>query len=241
MLSILSSCGPDTLKSEQVDAIEAYNSHIHVSFTGMEKGEWNGEEGFFVYIEAKSLLDYKTDDFSYTLQRTLYDEQSRSYETKHSEILSTDINNQPLEDRTVLIKQFFSPSPPKDIDTLDIHVFVRPDYYTRSILFSNLKDGDTNIMNNDFYINDVKINKKTLAFRAHDVHEIKGLDVSLIQDKEQIYPFFRSTDYNEETNELYATYEFAQALPEAITLQITRLRLQENIWEFPLTIPVNLK
>ncbi len=211
---------------------EAESTHVRVNYSGIELGEWEGEKGFFVTIEAESLLDYSISDYSFTMQKTLLANE-QSYEAKHSEIISNETDN------TLLIRQFFSPNLSDDIEQLGVNVYVRPDYYKRTLQFSNLKDNDKNIIVNDFTIKSLQISGNKLTIHAQDVHEIKGLSISLLQEDEEIFPFFTSTDNNPSTNEVIVTYEFAKPLPESISLKVKRLHLQEKMWEFPLVVPID--
>lgn len=216
--------------------VENQNSHLHVEFETIETGEWDGQQGFFITIAATSTMDqYQAEQFSFALDSVLTDENGATYEALHSETLP------PLESNEdqIRMRQFYTPELPNNLSRLDITVFAKPLYYKREIVIPEMTDGTTNRFINDLVINRAETDGGRLTIEISDIQPISGLSLSLIQDDEEIYPVFSTTRYREDTNQLMASYDFATPLPDSFTLKLTRLRLQEQIWQLPLTIPVS--
>ncbi|MCM3715161.1 hypothetical protein M3202_13815 [Alkalihalobacillus oceani] len=232
MLCFLCAC--QTTESAVDLQIENQNSHLDVEFETIETGDWDGQQGFFITISVTSVMEqYQADEFSYALDSLLTDENGATYEALHSETL-------PLENETeqVKVRQFYTPELPDDLSHLDITVFAKPLYYKRELVIPEMTDGTTNRFVNDLLINKAETDGRRLMIEISDIQPISGLSLSLIQDNEEIYPVFSTTNYLEDTNQLIASYDFATPLPDLFTLKLTRLHLEEQIWKLPLTIPV---
>ncbi|MCM3759826.1 hypothetical protein M3212_03375 [Alkalihalobacillus oceani] len=216
--------------------VENQNSHLHVEFETMEAGEWDGQQGFFITIAATSTMEqYQTEQFSFALDSVLTDENGATYEALHSETLP------PLEsdEDQIRVRQFYTPELPNDLSHLNIIVFAKPLYYKRELVIPEMTDGTTNRFINDLVITKAETDGERLMIEISDIQPISGLSVTLIQDNEEIYPVFSTTHYLEDTNQLIANYDFATPLPDSFTLKLTRLHVQEQIWQLPLTIPVS--
>lgn len=239
LLSFLLSACKSTEPSQSELHLESENSHLRIQFENIEIGEWENQPGFFLSVSATSLLsEYDaSDDYRYTMDSILIDENGQTYEATYKETAPAD--NDSAEEEQVIIRQFFTPPISTEIEQLNVKVYTKPLYYQREVVFSNVQDGMINLINNDLILEKVIIDDRKLEIQVADIHEIKGLELSLIEKNEEIYPVFTTTDYNDETHRLLATYEFAKPLSDSLTLKLTRLRLQEQIWEYPLTIPIN--
>ncbi len=231
LLLFLSGCQDHSPSNDLVMAAE--NNRIQVSFDRLEEAEWEGNKGFYIYVTASSLLDtYKAeDDFLFALNSTITDDNSEVYQALFSETIANDENS-------VTIKQFYSPFPGHSLDSLDITVYAKPTYYKRKVIFQDLEKEMSNQIMNDLFLETVSVQGNEIQLQIFDIHDLHGLTVSLLQDNEEIYPAFSRTSYDPNQNFLTASYEFTNKVPDRFTLVFKRLKLQEQIWEFPLTIPI---
>ena len=229
---LLSGClGPSSPPKELIKTAE--NNRIQVQFDKIEEAEWEGNKGFFVYILATSLVDYHVDnDFLYRMDSILLDQEGREYEALFSEIIESDLGTD-----TLLFRQFYSPTLNDSIETLTINVFVKPTYYKRQVIFKDVRDDMSNLLENDLFIQQVQVENNQIHLNVFDVHHLNGLTVTLRQEKEDIFPAYTRTSYNQEMNQLTASYEFTKSITEPFTLTLNRLKIQEQIWTFTLHVP----
>ncbi len=231
---LLSGClGPSTPSRELVQTAE--NNRIQVQFDKIEEAEWEGNNGFFIYILATSLFDYHVDnDFLYRMGSTIIDQDGQTYKALFSETIESDLGSD-----TILFRQFYSPILNDSIETLSIDVFVKPTYYKRNVVFQDLEDDMSDLLTNDLYIQQVQVENNQIHLNVFDVHNLNGLTVTLRQENEDIFPAYTRTSYSQETNQLTASYEFTKAVTEPFTLTLNRLKLQDQIWHFTIDVPTN--
>jgi hypothetical protein len=230
---LLTGCQNSSISTNEL-VLTADNNRIKVQFDKIEEAEWEGKTGFFIHILATSLVEEYSakDDFLYTLDSTIMDQNNQIHQALFSETLELDSNS-------VLIKQFYTSVLNDSIESMHINVYVKPNYYERKVVFQNLENQMNNLLMNDLFIEAIQVEDKVINLSIFDVHDLTGLSVSLHQENEDIYPAFTRTNYDEKINHLTASYEFTKALPDTFTLTFNRLKLQDKIWEFPLTIPAN--
>lgn len=214
--------------------------HLEVSYVEMKKGTVDDQDGFYLRFKVKQLSGepFQADDYSFTLQDILIDKNGHEYKTISNERLTTDQAGDPLPADTIHFQQFYSPKLSNNLTTLPVTFYIKPTYYNKNILFENIHAPAENVLNNDLLLQKVSVDGKKLSLVITDVHDVKGLKVSLLLDGETIYPVFSKTEYGKLSNSLFAEFEFAKPLPETFSLTVTRYRLQDIVQELPFNLPI---
>ncbi|WP_209121872.1 hypothetical protein [Alkalihalobacillus sp. BA299] len=217
------------------------NQHLSVTYEGHSNAVVDNENGFYLSFQIDQLGPYPIDDkhFSFALQKTIEDNLGNEYESIKTEVLTTKDNGEPLPEKTIYFRQYFKPELKEDSRYLPVMFFAKPLYYKKTLLFENLEHNTENDIVNDLNIARVEADKKKLTLYIEDVHNIQGLEATLIHSEEEIYPIFASTETSQFNHSVVAHYEFAVDIPDPFTLKIKRHRLQDQLWEFPLTITLN--
>lgn len=216
------------------------NEHINISFLEYEQAEVEGQSGFFLSfsIEQKNESYYLDKDFAYTLQRTISDQNGNQFESIMNETLQQDKDGTPLEEGSLIFRQFFTPTLKEDSSFLSFTLYVRPLYYKQSVIFHDLDEAIERETINDLTVTNITVHEKDLHISVQDVHNTQGMTMTMIMEGEEIYPSFSTTKHGNYPYSLLANYEFAQTIPDTFTLKFTRHRLEDIVWEFPFTISI---
>jgi hypothetical protein len=191
-------------------------------------------DGFFIEIMLTSKdPDYVLDeDYLFAISHISIDESGKEYEAQSSE-KEHFVTDQDQD--AVLIRQFFTPALESEAPSIDFTLYVQPTYYEHEVVFNKLDEHVRSVEKNDLTIRSIDIKGKKLALVVEDVHNVKGIELSLKQGQEYIYPVSSITDHHPHFNSFHAEFEFAQSLPNTLTLRMRRPHLDKIIWEFPLT------
>ncbi|MFV8827316.1 hypothetical protein [Alkalihalobacterium sp. APHAB7] len=214
------------------------NQHLSVTYAGHSSTLLNDENGFYLSFEIIPIGSYPIDEshFSFALQRVIEDDIGNEYESVKTEVISTNDDGEPLPENKVYFKQYFQPELDKDSKDLSVMFYAKPLYHRQSVLFENLNHDSDNKMLNDLNIAKVQTDGKKLTLYIEDVHQIQGLETTMIHSGEEVYPVFTSTEIGKFNYSLIANYEFAMEIPDPFTLNIKRHRLEDQLWDFPITI-----
>lgn len=214
------------------------NQHLSVTYAGHSSTLLNDKNGFYLSFEIIPIGSYPIDEshFSFALQRVIEDDIGNEYESVKTEVISTNDDGEPLPENKVYFKQYFQPELAKDSKDLSVMFYAKPLYHRQSVLFENLSHDSDNKRLNDLNIAKVQTDGKKLTLYIEDVHQIQGLETTIIHSGEEIYPVFTSTEVGKFNYSLIANYEFAMEIPDPFTLKIKRHRLQDQLWDFPITI-----
>ncbi|WP_142302818.1 hypothetical protein [Bacillus sp. FJAT-45350] len=242
ILSMMTLAGCYNTNTNELPSVitENNNQRLHVSYQGTEHTVINDSEGFYLLFEISHLDGPKLtkDNFDFSLLNILKDNNGTEYTSLSKEIVTNDENGEPLPEGTLAFKQFFTPKLDSNEEKINLSFFIKPLYYSRDIIFENISEDINLLTKNDMTIGELKTEENKLSVKIGDVHDIRGLEVSMIYDGEEIFPAFSSTDVNQEVNQMQATYTFTNNIPPTFSLKFTRHRLQDIVWEFPLMLPV---
>ncbi|ERN52737.1 hypothetical protein M3689_01820 [Alkalihalophilus marmarensis] len=216
------------------------NSHLKVELVDIEPAVQDNQTGFFVDVLVTSLhpsYDVRT-DFNYAMDKVIATSLDKKHEAAAIYTYDSTASATSLEPDQILIRQFYTPGLEETAHVLHVPFYAKPLYHKRNITFKELSHQSNHIEHNDFKIISLDVEQHTLSLIASDVHEMKGLEVTLLIDDETIYPAFQTTNVEETTNLLHGTYEFTQPISEPFTLKLQRPRLDDLIWTFDLSTPI---
>jgi hypothetical protein len=238
----LASCQLTALDDDQIALSTAHdqNSHIKIELIDIKANDPSDSSGFYVDVLVTSLHPYYDvwDDFSYTMDRFISSSPDLMHEATSIETLNHTKEGTLLEFNEVLIRQFFNETLKQGKHLLNIPFYVKPLYYEQNITFEGLSHDTKQIEKNDFRISSIDVEGPQLLLTASDVHNLKGVNVALLINNEQIHPTFTTTTYNEEITQLQGVFEFTQAIEEPFDLMIRRHKIEEQVWTFMLPTTV---
>lgn len=241
LILLLTGCSQiDANNKKQTAVTKQETEQLAVSFIEAESATIDNQDGFYLRFAVKQLSGepLQAEDYSFSLQDVLKDKDGYEYQALLNERLLTDQAGDPLPSDTVHFRQFFTPRLSNNLSTLPVSFFINPTYYKRDVIFENISAKSENVHNNDLILERVNIDGKKLSLFLTDVHQVKGLEIALLQDGEVIYPVFSKTEYGKLSNSLTVDFEFAKTLPELFSLKVTRHRLQDIVVELPFNIPI---
>lgn len=241
ILNLLVACSSNQANDKKQKAItEQETEQLAVSFVEVKKGKINDIDGFFIRFAIKQLSGepFETERYSFTLQDILIDKNERRYKAITSELLTTDQAGDPLPEDTVHFQQFFGPLLSNDLTTLPVTFYIKPTYYEREIIFEDVSPQSTPLQKNDLTIERIAVNDKKLSLFITDVHDTKGIEVTLLIDGETIFPVFSNTEYGKLSNSVAIDFEFALPLPESFSLKVTRYRLNDVVKSLSFHVPI---
>ncbi|MEB1806182.1 MAG: hypothetical protein LPK26_02565 [Bacillaceae bacterium] len=241
LILILSGCNlgnPTNASKTTASPSHFENQHLSVTYAGHSSTLLNDENGFYLSFEITPIGSYPIDEshFSFALQRVIEDDLGNQYESIKTEVISTNDAGEPHPENKVYFKQYFQPELNQDSNELAVIFYAKPLYYRQSVLFENLNHNSEQYMLNDLNIAKIQTEGKKLTLYIEDVHQIQGLETTMIHSGEEVYPVFTSTEVGKFNHSLIANYEFAMEIPDPFTLKIKRHRLQDQLWDFPITI-----
>ncbi|WP_216828360.1 hypothetical protein [Alkalihalobacterium elongatum] len=214
------------------------NQHLSVAYTGHSTSIVNDENAFYLSFEIEQIGPYPIDEkhFSFSLQRVIEDDLGNEYASVKTEVIRTTDDGEALPENKVYFRQYFQPELNSNSAELAVLFYAKPMYYRQSVLFENLKHDVENKVENDLNIARIQTDRNRLMLYIEDVHNVQGIETTILYSGEEIYPVSTSTELGKFNYSVIANYEFAIDIPNPLTLKIKRHRLQDQLWDFPLTI-----
>ncbi len=238
VIFILSGCNLGSETKSTASPSQFENQHLSVAYDGLANTNKDAENGFYMTFQIDQIGPYPLDDkhFSFALQRVIEDDVGNQYESVKTEIITEKENGETLPEGTVYFRQYFKPELNIESSKLSVLFYAKPLYYQQTVLFEELDHDSENVVVNDLNIARVKTDKNKLTLYIEDVHNIQGLETTMVHGGEEIYPVFSSTEIGKFNHSIIANHEFAINIPDPFTLKVKRHRLQDMLWDYPITI-----
>ena len=190
------------------------------------------ENGFFLTVTLESITEggINKNDYAVAFPSQIILANGHEF-YKINEEQKTEFVN----DEKVMIREFYlsESENQKLAGFLSFSLYVKPTFNKKLVTFE-IDGNRNNVMSDGIILTNIDLKDNYLRLNLNDVHPTKGIGVTIELEGERIYPVVSRTEQN--LNTMKGEFEFAQPLPETISLMISRANLSETIWELPFTL-----